>query len=519
MNDPNPAPLEGIAIVGMAGKFPGANDLAAFWDNLVHERETITTFATENLPEEEAGVDPDYVARRGVLEKPEWFDASFFGMKPREAEATDPQQRLFLEVCWQALEDAAIDPSRAQGPIGVYAGMSNNSYFQSHVQFNAELREQVGAEQIMIGNEKDYLATRVAYKLNLRGPALNIYTACSTSLVAVCQAVVGLQSYQCDAAIAGGVSVKFPQERGYVYQEGGLFSADGHCRAFDENAQGTVFGNGVGAVVLKRLEDAVRDGDRIYAVIKGAALNNDGAEKVSFTAPSVSGHAEVISLAQALGGIDPESISYVEAHGTATPIGDPIELAGLTEAFRSGGDTRFQECAIGSCKTNLGHLDAAAGVAGLIKTALALHHRTLPASLHFQRPNPALGLAQSPFYVNDKTKPWPNSGQPLRAGVSSFGVGGTNAHVVLEEAPSLPVSLQVKNNGTEILVLSAKSEVALEEMRQRLAECLEKSAELNLADVATTLQLGRQSFNHRLMLCAESIPKAVAHLRGKLNLL
>ncbi len=514
MNDPNPAPLEGIAIVGMAGKFPGANDLAAFWDNLVQERETITTFTKADLPGEEASADPDYVARRGVLEKPEWFDATFFGMKPREAEATDPQQRLFLEVCWQALEDAAIDPSRAPGPIGVYAGMSNNSYFQSQVQFNAELREQVGAEQIMIGNEKDYLATRVAYKLNLRGPALNIYTACSTSLVAVCQAVVGLQSYQCDAAIAGGVSVKFPQERGYIYEEGGIFSPDGSCRAFDEKAQGTVFGNGAAAVILKRVEDAVRDGDRIYAVIKGAAINNDGAEKVSFTAPSVSGHAEVISLAQALGGIDPESITYVEAHGTGTPIGDPIEIAGLTEAFRSGGDRRFQKCAIGSCKTNIGHLDAAAGVAGLIKTALSLHHRTLPASLHFQQPNPTLGLDKSPFYVNDRTKPWSSLGQPLRAGVSSFGIGGTNAHVVLEEAPSLPARPREKGGKTQLLVLSAKSETALEEMRQQLVQNLEQSSEVNLADVAATLQLGRQAFNHRLMLGAESVSGAAAQLRG-----
>ena len=514
MNESNPPSIEGIAIVGMAGKFPGANDLAAFWDNLVHERETITTFAREQMPEEEGAADPDYVARRGVIEKPEWFDAGFFGMNPREAEATDPQQRLFLEVCWQALEDAGIDPTRASGPIGVYAGMSNNSYFQSHVQFNDALREQVGAEQVMIGNEKDYLANRVAYKLNLRGPALNIYTACSTSLVAVCQAVVGLQSYQCDAAIAGGVSVKFPQERGYLYQEGGIFSADGHCRAFDEKAQGTVFGNGAGAVILKRVEDAVRDGDRIYAVIKGAALNNDGAEKVSFTAPSVSGHAEVISLAQALGGIDPESISYVEAHGTATPIGDPIEIAGLTEAFRSGGDLRFQQCALGTCKTNIGHLDAAAGIAGLIKTALALHHRILPASLHFQRPNPSLGLSQSPFYINDRTKPWTGAGQPLRAGVSAFGVGGTNAHVVLEEAPSLPVRMPHKGRDAEILVLSAKSEIALEEMRQRMTERLEKSSDLDLADVAATLQLGRTAFNHRLMLSAQSLPGAVEKLRG-----
>ena len=512
MNDQHSPPLEGIAIVGMAGKFPGANDLTSFWDNLVQGRESITTFERAELSPEESKDDPDYVPRRGIIDKPEWFDATFFGMKPKEAEATDPQQRLFLEACWHALEDAAIDPSRAPGPIGVYAGMSNNSYFQSHVEFNTELREQVGADVVMIGNEKDYLATRVAYKLNLRGPAVNLYTACSTSLVAVCQAVVGLQSYQCDVALAGGVSVKYPQQRGFLYQEGGLYSADGSCRAFDEKAQGTIFSNGLGVVTLKRAEDAVRDGDRIYAIIKGAALNNDGSEKVSFTAPSVSGHAEVISLAQALGGVDPESISYVEAHGTATPIGDPIEVAGLTEAFRAGGDTRIQSCALGSCKTNIGHLDAAAGVAGLIKTALALYHRTLPASLHFTRPNPALGLAESPFYVNTQTKPWTSAGFPLRAGVSSFGLGGTNAHVVLEEAPATTSGMQGRT--MQILPLSAKSRAALQEMRMNLAAFLETSPSLSLADASATLQLGRQAFSHRLIVTADQPAAAVTSLRG-----
>lgn len=510
--DSSTPPLEGIAIIGMAGKFPGAPDLAAFWDNLVNARESITTFDRDELADEELKDDPDYVPKRGIIDKPEWFDANFFGMKPKETEATDPQQRVFLEVCWHALEDAAVDPSRAPGPIGVYAGMSNNSYYQSNVEFNTELRNQVGADNVMIGNEKDYLATRVAYKLNLRGPALNIYTACSTSLVAVCQAVSGLQSFQCDVAIAGGASIKFPQQRGYVYQEGSLYSADGHCRSFDEKAQGTIFSNGVGAVVLKRAEDAVRDGDRIYAIIKGAALNNDGSEKSSFTAPSVSGHAEVISLAQALGGIEPDTIDYIEAHGTATPIGDPIEISGLTEAFRAGGCERNQFCAIGSAKSNVGHMDAAAGVAGLIKTALAIHHQKIPASLHFTKANPALGLEESPFYVISETKDWQRQDHPRRAGVSAFGLGGTNAHVVLEEAPE--VRNDEFSNRPEVLILSAKDEAALAEMKLSLARHLENNPALPLSDVAATLQIGRQPFAHRLALAAASVQEAVTALRG-----
>jgi amino acid adenylation domain-containing protein len=510
MNDQPSNHLEGIAIVGLAGKFPGADDLNAFWQRLMQAEDGIATFAKEDLSPEEPANDPDYVPRRGVLHQPEWFDASFFGMSPKEAEVTDPQQRLFLEACYHALEDASVDPTRSNGSIGVYAGMSSNSYFQSQVEFNSEIRQQAGPELVMIGNEKDYLATRVAYKLNLRGPALNIYTACSTSLVAICQAVNGLQSFQCDVALAGGVSVKFPQERGYLYQEGGIVSPDGHCRTFDERAQGTIFSNGLGVVVLKRIEDAVRDGDRIYAVIKGAAINNDGADKASFTAPSVGGHAEVISLAQALGGIEPDTIDYIEAHGTATPIGDPIEIAGLTEAFRAGGCTRTGFCAIGSAKSNFGHMDAAAGVVGLIKTALALYHRTIPASLHFTKANQTLGLEESPFYVNTKTTAWKRQDHPRRAGVSSFGVGGTNAHVVLEEAPEAPAS--DAGRSSQILLLSAKNEPALDQLREQLAQHL--STEINLADVAATLQSGRQVFSHRLALAASTREEAMEALAG-----
>lgn len=463
------APLEGIAIVGMAGRFPGAETLSAFWENLTAGRETISTIPLEEIPAEENKLDPDYVPRRGALEKPEWFDAAFFNINPREAEVIDPQQRIFLESCWHALESAGCDPSRYPGAIGVYAGMSNSSWVQHQILPNAELRAQFGYEGTMIANEKDYLATRTAYKLNLRGPALNIYTACSTSLVAVCQAVQALQSYACDAALAGGVSVKWPQHRGYTAQEGSLYSPDGHCRPYDADSRGTVFSNGLGVVLLKRLEDAARDGDHIWAVIKGAALNNDGGEKASFTAPSVDGHAEVIALAHALANIDPDTISYVEGHGTATPIGDPIEVAGLTQAFRLA-TARKDYCGLGSLKSNTGHMDAAAGIGGLIKTTLALHHRQLPPTLHFKRPNPALHLEESPFYIVDKLQPW-TSEHPLRAGVSSFGVGGTNAHVILEEAPALPAS-STPTRPQQLLILSAKTPTALTAACQNLAEHL-----------------------------------------------
>ena len=502
---------EGIAIIGMAGRFPGARNLAEFWRNLTAGAETITSLtdaqlSTAGLTPAALRAEPGYVAARGLMERPEWFDAAFFGITPREAEVMDPQQRVFLEEAWTALEDAGCDPARYPGAIGVFAGMSNNTYFANNVAGHPELIDAVGPLTAMMGNEKDYLATRVAYKLNLKGPALSIYTACSTSLVAVCQACTALLNYQCDAALAGGVSVTFPQERGYVFQEGGITSPDGHCRAFDEQAAGTVFSSGVGIVVLKRLAEALADGDQIYAVIKGSALNNDGAQKVSFTAPSVDGHAEVIALAQALAGFPPETISYIEAHGTGTPLGDPIEIAGLTQAFRAGTDARGF-CAIGSVKTNIGHLDVAAGVAGLIKTALALRHAVLPPSLHFHAPNPKLDLENSPFHVNTALREWTPGETPRRAGVSSFGVGGTNAHVVLEEAPAVPAT--AGHQPTQLLVLSARTAPALEEMTRALSNAL---GEAPLADIAFTLQTGRHAFNHRRAITAHSIEDAIAAL-------
>lgn len=493
-------PNDGIAIVGMAGRFPGACSPGELWRNLLEGRETITHFGAGELDpadaeEMAARSDPAYVAARGILEDVDKFDAGFFGITPREAEVLDPQQRLFLEAAWEALEDAGHDPRSFTGPIGVYAGASNNTYFARNLLARKDVTDLVGWLTTMMGNEKDYLATRVAYKLDLRGPALNIVTACSTSLVAVATAVQSLSTWQCDMALAGGVSITLPQKRGYLSQEGAITSPDGHCRAFDANAEGTVFSNGLGIVVLRRLSDAIAANDRIYAVIKGAALNNDGSAKVSFTAPSVEGHAQVIATAQALAGIDPDTISYIEAHGTGTSLGDPIEIAGLTQAFRAGGAVGNGSCAIGALKTNIGHLDAAAGVAGLIKTALALHHRTLPATLHFQAPNPKLDLGNTPFVVNTRCRPWDAGGRPLRAGVSSFGVGGTNAHVVLEEAPAAAPSEAARSS--HLIVLSSRTPAGIEEQRRRLAAHLASEPSLDLADAAFTLQTGRRAFDYR----------------------
>ena len=506
----------GIAIVALAGRFPGARDVESFWKNLVEGKETISRFGEDEMEpgspaDMAARTSPDYVRARGILEGVEMFDAGFFKISPREAEVTDPQQRVFLETAWEALERAGYDPERFPGAIGVFAGMSNNTYYLANLHGRPDVLVRSG-EFPMLGNEKDYLATRVSYKLNLRGPSLNIVTACSTSLVAVCQAVQSLLTHQCDMALAGGVSIGVPQRRGYLFQEGFITSPDGHCRAFDAKAQGTVFSNGLGIVVLKRLEDARDDRDTIYAVIKGSAVNNDGSTRVSFTAPSVDGQAEAIAMAQAVAGIDPGTISYVEAHGTGTALGDPVEIAGLTQAFRLGtADRGF--CAIGSVKTNIGHLDAAAGVTGLIKTALALHHKTLPATLHFESPNPKLEIASTPFVVNARLRPWPGGPTARRAGVSSLGAGGTNAHVVLEEAPERAV--EPAGRSEQLLVLSARSPEALDAATERLARHLEEHEDVSLADAAFTLQMGRRRFAHRRALVAEGRGEAVALLKSR----
>ena len=499
--------VEPIAIIGMAGRFPGAKNVDEFWRNLHDGVESISFFADEELLA--AGIDSaklnssNYVKAASVLSDVELFDASFFNFTPSDAEVTDPQHRLFLECAWEALEKAGYDSETYKGRIGVYAGAGINSYLLQNLSLNFETSNFADVYRLLIGNDKDFVPTRVSFQLNLTGPSVNVNTACSSSLVAVQMGCQSLLNYQSDMVLAGGVSIHLPQKAGYLYEEGMILSPDGHCRAFDAQAQGTVGGSGVGIVVLKRLEDALADGDCIHAVIKGSAINNDGSSKVGYTAPSVDGQAAAILEAQALAGVDPETITYIEAHGTGTPLGDPIEIAALKQAF-SASTQKQGFCAIGSVKTNVGHLDAAAGVAGLIKTVLALKHKMIPPSLHFEEPNPEIDFANSLFYVNTELSPWHTNGVPRRAGVSSFGIGGTNAHVVLEEAPT--VDLSGKSRPWQLLVLSAKTSSALDTATANLAQHLH--SELNLADAAYTLSLGRQAFNHRRIAVCQDIEDA-----------
>ena len=505
--------LDEIAIIGMTGRFPGAGDLDAFWNNLRDGVESVSLLSDKEL--EAGGVDkkllrdPNYVKSAVLLEGVELFDASFFGFNPREAEITDPQQRLFLECAWEALESAGYAPETYHGRTGVYAGVGMNTYLLFNLYNDPNLKQTADRFQLMIGNDKDFLATRVSYKLNLTGPSLTVQTACSTSLVAVHLAAQSLLNGECDMALAGGVSIRVPQKSGYLFQAGGIFSPDGHCRAFDASAQGTMFGSGVGIVVLKRLPDALADGDFIHAVIKGSAINNDGSVKVGYTAPAVDSQAEVIAETHALTGIAADTITYVETHGTGTPMGDPIEIAALTQAFRVTTNGKGF-CALGSVKTNIGHLDTAAGVAGLIKTVLALKHRQLPPSLHFNLPNPRIDFANSPFYVNSKLADWPSGPTARRAGVSSFGIGGTNAHVVLEEA-----SESAAPGGSrpwQLLTLSAQTDAALDAATARLAEHLDKNPETNLADVAYTLHVGRRAFKKRRIVICQDVTEALEAL-------
>jgi amino acid adenylation domain-containing protein len=510
--------LDGVAIIGMAGRFPGARNVAEFWRNQLAGIESISRFTVEELEVPDAvelSRQPNYVRARSILEDVDLFDAEFFGMYPREAELMDPQQRLFLEACWNALEDAGCDPFTHPGAIGVYGGNSVSTYFLSRLCADPDfIRRFTGAYQVgnypeMMGNNVDFLATRVSYKLNLRGPAFTLQAGCSTSLLAVCQACQSLLTYQSDMALAGGSSITFPQKRGSFYQDGGMVSPDGHCRAFDIDAQGTVFGSGVAVVLLKRMEDAVRDGDHIYAAIRGFGVNNDGAAKVGYTAPSVEGQARVIAMAQETSGVDPRTIGYIEAHGTGTPLGDPIELAALTQAFRARtADKQF--CAVGTAKANVGHLDIAAGVTGLIHATHVVRHGILPPTLYFHKPNANFDMAGSPFYVNPTLKEWKTEGEPRRAGVSAFGVGGTNAHVVLEEVP--PTLSAASKQPVQLLVLSARSESALDATTANLAAHLESHLGSNLADVAWTLQTGRRAFSCRRAVVARDVPDAISAL-------
>jgi len=517
-------PLGAIAIVGMAGRFPGADNIDEFWRNLCAGVESITRFDDSELEDSfsaEVRGAPNFVKARPILKNVEAFDASFFGMHAKEAELTDPQHRLFLECSWEAMEDAGYEPATYAGSIGVFAGSSPSTYFLNNVCGDRRTIEeftssyQVGCYPMLLGSNPDFLATRVSYKLDLRGPGLTLQSGCSTSLLAVAKACQSLLLYETDMALAGGVSITFPQKRGYQHLEGGMVSADGTCRPFDADASGTIFGSGAGVVLLKRLEDALTEGDHIYAVIRGSGVNNDGASKVGFTAPSVAGQAACIEMALAAAGVDARSISYVECHGTATPLGDPIEVAGLTEAFRAGtSDVQF--CAIGSVKSNVGHLDTAAGVTGLIKAALSLKHRQIPPTLHYRRPNTQIDFARTPFFVNAKLSAWTQASGPRRAGVSAFGVGGTNVHVILEEAPRTTLAARENALGADeqLIVVSARSAAALDSARRNLAARLRGPDAPPLADAAHSLQVGRRAFDHRLIVVAHDCGEAAAALEG-----
>ncbi|HEX8472818.1 MAG TPA: SDR family NAD(P)-dependent oxidoreductase [Pyrinomonadaceae bacterium] len=507
--------LEGIAVVGMSGRFAGAKTLDQFWANLCDGVESVTPFSDEEL--KAAGVSasvlrsPNYVKSNTVLEGVELFDAEFFGMSPREAEIMDPQHRLFLTCAWEALEHAGYDVENYDGLVGVYGGMGMGYYLLRNLMSNMERVNSEGALPVRISNDKDFLVSQVSYKLDLRGPSVTVQTACSTSLVATHLAAQSLLNYQCDMALAGGVALNLPQGVGYFARDG-VFSSDGHCRTFDAKAQGTFGGSGVGILLLKRLSDAIADGDTIHAVIKGSAINNDGAVKVGYTAPNVNGQSEVIALAQMIAGVEPDTITYIEAHGTATPMGDPAEIAALSQVFRAS-TQRKNFCAIGSVKTNIGHLDAAAGVASLMKTILSLKHRMIPPSLHFEEPNPEIDFATSPFFVNTKLREWESPESPRRAGVSSFAVGGVNAHVVVEEAP--PSVTSEVAPPWQLLVLSTKTAAALETATDNLCAHLEQHPDENFADVAYTLQAGRKGFNHRRMVVARDLRDGLAALRAR----
>lgn len=502
-----------IAIIGMSGRFPGANSIEAYWQNLKNGISAIRFLDDEELlskgVERRSLQKPGYVKVCSMLDDIELFDASFFGYTPREATLMDPQHRIFLECAWEALESAGYSPEKTAEIISVFASATTNTYLLYNLLSNPELLDQLDPVQIDVSNGNDYLATRVSYKLNLTGPSCTVQSACSSSLVAVHMACQNLLNQESDIAIAGGISIDVRQQCGYQYSEGSIVSPDGYCRAFDAKANGTVFGSGLGVVVLRRLEDALAKGDTIFAIIKGSAMNNDGAGKVGYTAPGVDGQAAVIAEALSVAGCGAETISYVETHGTGTKMGDPVEIRALVKAFKQT-TTKKNYCAIGSVKTQIGHLAGAAGISSLIKTVLALHNRQIPASLNFNTPNPEIDFASTPFFVNTELKEWEH---PLRrAGVSSFGVGGTNVHLVLEEAPEVKVTDSVRNY--HLLPLSAKTENALTLTREALVESLRQNSGLNLADVTFTLQTGRKDFNYRLFAVCSDINEAVAILQS-----
>ncbi|WP_223837423.1 type I polyketide synthase [Bacillus swezeyi] len=493
-----------IAVIGMAGKFPGAKNIDQFWNNILNGVESISFFSDEELKAEGADEallnDPRFVKAKGIVDEVDLFDAGFFDYTPKEAALMDPQFRILHECVWTALEDAGCDPFSYKGQIGLYTGAGINLEWVMRALHGAKSGEDSKTMETAVLNMRDYLATLISYKLNLKGPSMLVQTACSTSLVSIHLAVQALLNGDCHMAVAGGVSIRLPQKSGYLYQEGMIHSPDGHCRVFDDQAAGTVFGDGAGVVVLKTLEDAVEDGDHIYAVIKGTAINNDGNRKVGYTAPSTKGQVTAIKTALNIAEVDPETITYLEAHGTGTTLGDPIEIEALKQAFQT---ERRGYCRIGSVKSNIGHLNDASGVAGFIKTVLSLKHKVIPPTLNFEKPNAKIDFEHSPFVVNTSLTPWEESHIPRRAGVSSFGIGGTNAHVILEEAPVRETSTD--RQPAELLLLSAKTESALNKMTDELADYFMKNQHVNLADVSYTMKTGRHVFPYKRAIVGKDI--------------
>lgn len=504
-----------IAIIGMNGRFPGAKNTEEFWENLYEGVESVKFFQRDELLK--MGIDahlldnPRFVAADAILDDMDQFDAGFFDYSAREAEIMDPQHRMFLESAWEVMEQAGYCADSYEGKIAVYGGANLSGYMIRNLYSNPGLVEKVGTFKIMIANGQDFLSTKVSYKMDFTGPSVNVNTLCSSSMVALHYACQELLNYGSDIALAGGVSFQVSRNEAFFYQEGGIGSADGHCRAFDANANGTVSGSGLAIIVLKRLEDAIRDGDQIYAVVKGTGINNDGSSKNSYTAPNVDGQAECIAQAIAMADVNPETISYIDAHGTGTNLGDPIEISALSKVYRSYTDKK-QFCAIGSAKTNIGHLVNAGGMASLIKTVLAMNHETIPPSLNFAEPNPKIDFINSPFYVNTTRRPWERKeGEKRRAGVSSFGIGGTNVHAILEEAPEVSDSVE-SARPYQMICLSAKTDTALVKMTQNLLEYAKKNKEMNLADAAFTLQIGRRKFNYKKVIIAGTTQELIERL-------
>ena len=504
--------VEPIAIIGMAGRFPGADDVPAFWKNLLNGVDASRKLERDELLA--AGVradivnDPNYVRVAGVLDNIDMFDADFFHIAPSEADVMDPQQRLALECAWQLFEDAGYGRGAGRESVGVFVGASLSTYLVRNLVHRADVVERVGVTRVLLGNDKDHVATLISHYLQLRGPSLAVGSACSSSLTAVALACQSLWTYQSDMAVAGGVGVQVPQPQGHLWRSGGIYARDGRCRAFDEAAQGTLGGSGLGLVLLKRLNEAVPDGDHIYALIRGAAINNDGGGKLAYSAPSVSGQASVIAEALTLAGVEADSIGYVEAHGTGTSLGDAVEIAALSDVF---GSHNGHVCALGSVKSGIGHLDAAAGAASLIKAALAVRDGLIPASLHFETPNPQLGLCKTPFCVPRETIPWPKGSTPRRAGVSSFGIGGTNAHVVIEEPPAVARSTK-DEPAWWILPLSARTNSGLQHYARALIAFLKEHPQVRLSDVSFTLAMGRRAFAQRAAIVCRDTESAIREL-------